>query len=85
MSADRTTAMARVRLAEFGPEVDPELVRSVIDRAERLSEVPRLQADVGGPTAMFAELEPPGEREAAGVVVALGALLVTFGSVLAAG
>lgn len=60
VSADRTTAMARVRLAEFGPEVDPELVRSEIDRAERLSDVPRLQADVGGPTAMFAELEPPG-------------------------
>jgi len=85
VSADRTTAIAQVRLAEFGPEVDPELVRSVIDRADQLSEVPRLQVDVGGPTAMFAEMEPPGEREAAGVVVALGVLLVTFGSVLAAG
>ena len=85
VSADRTTAIAQVRLAEFGPEVDPELVRSVIDRAEHLSEVPGLQVDVGGPTAMFAEMEPPGEREAAGVVVALGVLLVTFGSVLAAG
>jgi len=85
VTADRTTAIAQVRLAEFGPEVDPELVRAVIDRAERLSEVPRLQVDVGGPTAMFAELEPPGEREAGGVVVALGVLLVTFGSVLAAG
>jgi len=85
VSADRTTAIAQVRLAEFGPEVDPGLVRSLIDRAEQLSEVPGLQVDVGGPTAMFAEMEPPGEREAAGVVVALGVLLVTFGSVLAAG
>jgi RND superfamily putative drug exporter len=85
VSPDRTAALAQVRLAEFGPEVDPELVRSVIERAEQISDAPRLQVDVGGPTAMFAELEPPGEREAAGVVVALGVLLVTFGSVLAAG
>lgn len=85
VTADRTSAIAQVRLTEFGPEVDPALVRAIIDRADLLSEEPGLQAAVGGPTAMFAELEPPGEREAAGVVVALGVLLITFGSVLAAG
>jgi RND superfamily putative drug exporter len=85
VSPDRRTAIAQVRLSAFGPEVEPALVRSVIDQTEQLSELPGLQVDVGGPTAMFAELEPPGEREAAGVVVALGVLLVTFGSVLAAG
>ena|GEM_PF-158545 len=85
VSPDRTTAIAQVRLEDFGPEVDPDLVLSIIERAERLSQGPGLQVDVGGPTAMFAELEPPGEREAAGVVVALGVLVVTFGSLLAAG
>lgn len=85
VNADRSTAIAQVRLTEFGPEVDPALVRAIIDRADQLSEEPGLEAAVGGPTAMFAELESPGEREAAGVVVALGVLLITFGSVLAAG
>ena len=85
VSADRSTAIAQLRLVEFGPEVEPGLVRSIIERAEQLSRVPGLQVDVGGPTAMFAEQQPPGEREAAGVVVALGVLLVTFGSLLAAG
>jgi len=85
VTPDRTTAIAQVRLDDFGPEVDTELVLAIIDDAERLSKAPGLQVDVGGPTAMFAELEPPGEREAAGVVVALGVLVVTFGSVLAAG
>jgi len=85
VTADRTTAIAQVRLRDFGPEADPALVRGIIEDAERLSARPDLQVDVGGPTAMFAELEPPGEREGAGVVVALGVLVVTFGSLLAAG
>ena len=55
VSADRESAIAQVRLREFGPEVDPELVRGIIERAEALSEEPGLQVDVGGPTAMFAE------------------------------
>jgi RND superfamily putative drug exporter len=85
VSVDRRSAIAQVRLREFGPEVDPELVRRIIERTEELSQEPGLQVDVGGPTAMFAELEPPGEREAAGVLVALVILVVTFGSLLAAG
>ncbi|HEX4979121.1 MAG TPA: MMPL family transporter [Acidimicrobiales bacterium] len=85
VSRDRTTAMGQVQLEAFGPEVDPELVRGIIDRADALSTQPGLEVAVGGPTAMFAELEPPGEREGAGVLVALVILLVTFGSVLAAG
>jgi RND superfamily putative drug exporter len=85
VSSDRRSAIAQVRLREFGPEVDPELVRGIIDRAEEVSQERGLQVDVGGPTAMFAELEPPGEREAAGVLVALVILVVTFGSLLAAG
>ncbi|MDY7106038.1 MAG: MMPL family transporter [Actinomycetota bacterium] len=85
VNADRTTAIAQIRLLEFGPEADPALVRTIIERTEELSERPGLQVDVGGPTAMFAEMEPPGEREAAGVLVALVVLVVTFGSLLAAG
>ncbi len=85
VTPDRTTAIAQVRLEDFGPEADPDLVLGIIEDATLLSERADLQVDVGGPTAMFAEMEPPGEREAAGVVVALGVLVVTFGSLLAAG
>lgn len=85
VNAGRTAAIAQVRLTEFGPEVDPGLVQGIIDRADQLSDEPGLEVAVGGPTAMFAEMESPGEREAAGILVALGVLLITFGSVLAAG
>ncbi|QGG94026.1 hypothetical protein [Actinomarinicola tropica] len=66
---DRTIAIAQVRLEDFGPEADPDLVRGIIEDATLLSERADLQVDVGGPTW----------REAAGVVVALGVLVVTFG------
>jgi RND superfamily putative drug exporter len=85
VSPDRRSAIAQVRLQKFGPEVDPELVRGIIERAEVVSEGEGVRVAVGGPTAMFAELEPPGEREAAGVLVALAVLVITFGSLLAAG
>ncbi|MDP1819792.1 MAG: MMPL family transporter, partial [Acidimicrobiales bacterium] len=85
ISADGTIGLAQVQLRAFGPEVDVGFVRHIIDRADVLSERPGLTINVGGATAMFAEMEPPGEREGAGVLVALVILIVTFGSIVAAG
>ncbi len=84
IAPDGKTAIAQIQLGEFGPKVDPALVRDIIHRAEAISGK-GLEVDVGGPTAMFAELEPPGGREASGILIALVILLVTFGSAIAAG
>jgi RND superfamily putative drug exporter len=85
ISPDGTIGFAQVQLEDFGPTVAPELVRGIIDQADALSEASGLEVNVGGPTAMFAEMEPPGGREGAGVLLALVILVVTFGSVIAAG
>ncbi|MDP1807711.1 MAG: MMPL family transporter, partial [Acidimicrobiales bacterium] len=85
ISADGTIGFAQVQLEEFGPAVAPELVRDIIERADDLSEASGLEVNVGGPTAMFADMEPPGGREGAGVLLALVILVITFGSVIAAG
>jgi putative drug exporter of the RND superfamily len=85
ISADGTIGLAHVQLRHFGPAVAPDLVRDIITRAETVSRTPGLQVDVGGPTAMFAEMEPAGGREGAGVLIALVILVVTFGSAVAAG
>lgn len=82
---ERQTAIAQVRMVDFGPDVEIGLVQRLIDHADRLSEIDGLDAAVGGPTAMFAETERPGSREALGVVLALFVLLLTFGSLIAAG
>ena len=85
VDGERRTAIAQVRMVDFGPDVEFALVQRLIDRADRLSEIDGLDAAVGGPTAMFAETERPGSRETVGVVLALLVLLVTFGSLIAAG
>ena len=85
ISADGSIGLAQVQLEAFGPAVAPELVRGIIDRADELSDASGLEVNVGGPTAMFSEMEPPGGREGAGVLLALVILVVTFGSVIAAG
>ncbi len=85
VDAERQTAIAQVRMVDFGPDVEIGLVQRLIDHADVLSAVDGLDAAVGGPTAMFAEAERPGSREAVGVVLALLVLLVTFGSLIAAG
>lgn len=82
---ERRTAVAQVRMVDFGPDVDAGLVQRLIDRADRLSAVDGLEAAVGGPTVMFAETEQPGSREGVGVLLALLVLLLTFGSLVAAG
>ncbi|MGX1806135.1 MMPL family transporter [Nocardia sp. NPDC055321] len=83
ISQDRTTAVGIVSLADDPPLVSEDTRRALTDSAEP-ARAAGLEVAVGGTAFSLHELKP-GIAEVLGLVVAMAVLLITFGSLLAAG
>ena len=83
-SPDGKIAFARVQLDVRGTALPTSVVGELQDLTERAT-TDRLQVEAGGQAISFAEREPPGRSEQVGLVAAAAVLLLTFGSVVAAG
>jgi len=84
VSTDRTIAYATVHFDGRAQDL-PHSIVDELNRLARSASNENLQVELGGRVVEFAEREGPGEREQIGVLVALVVLLVTFGTVAAAG
>ena len=84
VSPDRRTAIVRVRYEEVGRNIAIESVEGVIEAGEHLRS-DRLQIEFGGQPVVAHEEEPPGTAEMVGIIAALIILVLSFGSILAAG
>jgi len=82
VSPDKRIALSTVQMAGQLTEV-PEATQNALEQLAKAASVNGLQVDLGG--AAVPQQPAIGSTEALGVIVALVVLLITFGSVVAAG
>jgi RND superfamily putative drug exporter len=85
ISADKSTAFASVQFDQRGTALPKSLIEQLTQLVEDANE-PGLQVEAGGRVVQFASMEGPGGRaEQIGLLFAIVVLLISFGSVVAAG
>ncbi|MGH2731047.1 MAG: MMPL family transporter, partial [Actinomycetota bacterium] len=84
ISPDGTIAFATIQFDVIAGDVPVEVVEDMLAAAERVSG-DGVRVELGGSVVAFAEFEEPGGTEAIGFLAAVLILVVTFGSLLAAG
>ena len=81
---DGRTALVRVAFDKRSRNLEVENIGAVIEHGEALRSS-TLQIEFGGEPAREYETEPPGAAELVGLAAALVILIISFGSILAAG
>jgi RND superfamily putative drug exporter len=85
ISEDQSTAFASVQFDQRGTALPKSLIGQLTQLVQAANE-PGLQVEAGGRVVQFANMEGPGGRaEQIGLLVAIVVLLISFGTVIAAG